>query len=74
MASRHEETREEVFRAKDDSGREYTIVRYQEWIIDFDGDRIPSLARYALATGGAVNRIDNDTFEIVSLGVEVKRA
>jgi hypothetical protein len=74
MANRREVTREEAFAAKDATGKEYQIVRYQEWIIDHEGDRLPSLARFELAAGGAVNSKGNNIFEIVSLGVEVKRA
>lgn len=73
MASRREETREEAFTAKDAAGKEYTIVRIQEWIIDFEGDRIPNMQRYELSSGEQVNPGENGTFEIVSLGVEVKR-
>ena len=71
--TRREEKVVERFAVVDEGGIEHQIVKVQEYIIS-EGGRIPSLGRYQLLSGGAVNRVDDNTFELVSLGgVAAKR-
>lgn len=72
MASRTETKLIETFNAVDDSGQEYKINLYQEYILS-DGDRIPSFRRLQQPDGGAVNMIDESTFELVQSETIVKR-
>lgn len=72
MASRTERKLVETFKVVDTNGREHEVRLHQEYLID-GRDRIPSLKSYSDARGGAVNRIDDQTFEILQAGVIAKR-
>jgi len=65
--TRREEKVVERFAVVDEGGVEHQIVKVQEYLIS-EGERIPSLGRYQIQRGGAVNRVDENTFELVSLG------
>ncbi|KAA3642802.1 MAG: hypothetical protein DWQ07_19955 [Chloroflexi bacterium] len=65
------------FVAQSDSGQEYTIVQYQEFIDagarDDPNAEVPGLKSMKTTTGLHVNYIDSDTFKIVPTGEVVRR-
>ncbi|TWI52970.1 hypothetical protein IQ22_02805 [Pseudomonas duriflava] len=69
---KREEKLIETIEGGDEKGNGITILKYQEYIVA-DGERLPSLQRYQLQDGSAVNMIDASTFQIVKSGVTVKR-
>ncbi len=71
MTKREEKVIERIV-AVDDRGTEYRIALIQEYLVS-EGERIESLRRFELQGGGAVNRIDENTFQLVSRGVTVTR-
>ncbi len=65
------------FLVKTDSGKEYTIVQYQEYIdagsFDDQHAEIPSLKSLFTTTGLHVNYIDSKTFKIVETNEIVRK-
>lgn len=63
-----------TFIAADETGNHYTIHEHRSRIstatLDDPGASIEGLARYA-CNGGAVNRLDDRTFEILATGARV---
>jgi len=65
------------FLAKTDSGKEYTIVEYQEYVTSGSFDNPQSetatLKSFSTSTGLLVNRIDSKTFQIVETNEIVRK-
>ncbi|MDD4874574.1 MAG: hypothetical protein PHE15_06355 [Dehalococcoidales bacterium] len=65
------------FSAKKDKGKTYTIVEYQDVSPGGDFDRplykVASLISYQTSTGLPVNKIDNETFQILQTQEFVKK-
>ena len=57
------------FKARSDSGREYTVITYQTFISaashDFVKAEIPATKRLVTSTGLTVNYIDSKTFKVI---------
>ena len=68
----------ESFLAKDRHGQLYTILVYQDFIVtrslDGHSSRLPGLKSLYTSDQDAVNWVDENTFEIVSSGIMLKRA
>ena len=64
------------FRARDDQGVEYRVIRWQR---EIDTPRLQGrssrlgLPEYRLADGSALNFIAEDTFEVVVTGKRIRR-
>lgn len=59
-----------------DTGERYVVLEFQDWIdaSTKDGpDMIPGMKELRLESGGRVNYIDEDTFEIVANKTVLKR-
>lgn len=65
--TRREDKTVERFTVTAANGNDYEVVKIQEYLIS-GGERIPGYRRYELLSGAAVNCVDEDTFELVSLG------
>lgn len=65
------------FRARTESGKEYIIIQYQEFIsaATFDNPHaeIPGLKRLSTSDGFSVNYIDPTTFKIIGTGETVRK-
>jgi hypothetical protein len=65
------------FQAIDAQGKTYTLIAYQTFIISethSGQSRVPTTKSLRTADGAQVNRIDENTFEIVTLRRRLKRA
>jgi hypothetical protein len=64
------------FIAVDDAGNHYTVHIRRSYISTGDlsnpHGRIEGLSSFHLATGGAVNKLDDETFEIVATGTVIR--
>lgn len=66
----------ERFKAIDEDGKTYTIIITQKFIISRTHDgtsRIPSLKDAETSDGRPLNRIDDDTFDLVGYGKHLSR-
>ncbi len=65
----------DTFDAYDDKGNRYTVHVRSSYInndsLSGPGERIEGLRSYHLAGGGALNRIDDQTFEVITTGKRV---
>lgn len=63
---------------KDDTGQTYVLEEWQEQIpaghLDDPNATTPGMKQLILSTGGRVNYIDEDTFEIVQTDTIIRRA
>ena len=67
----------EEFKARAEDGRTFTIFKYQPHVpahtLDDPDDTIPGLPYLQTAAGRTVNRCGNGTYEIVGLGLKVRK-
>ena len=64
------------FVVRRDDGRELRAIEIQHWLemnTSEGHERIPTIVEFMLANGHHLNRIDDDTFQIVETGQIVKR-
>ena len=65
------------FKVRSEEGREYTIIQYQDYIMDRNAAEltanIQGFQRLATDKGWHVHSIDKDTFKIYETGEVVKR-
>jgi hypothetical protein len=63
--------------AQTDGGTRYVVLEFQEYLasraLDEETQWIPGMKEYRLESGGRVNYVDDDTFEIVTTGAIIKR-
>lgn len=65
------------FQVRSEEGKEYTIIKYQEYIMDRKSSdptaEIEGFKRLATEEGLHIHTIDSDTFKIFETGEIVKR-
>jgi len=61
------------FPVKTNDGKEYTIIRYQEYISSSSGE-IPGMKRFRTSDGLDVTYIDSETFKIIVTNETVRKA